>query len=156
MSWYLLVKWLHILSATILFGTGIGIAFFKWINDRGGEVRAIRLSAEKTVLADWLFTTPAVIVQPLSGLALAHLAGYPILSGWVLASMLLYALAGACWLPVVWLQIRMRSLARLADDTGTPLPRLYWFYARCWFWLGVPAFAALMLVYWLMVAKPAP
>ena len=156
MSWYLFVKWLHILSATILFGTGIGIAFFKWNNDRSGEVRAIRLSAEKTVLADWLFTTPAVIVQPLSGLALAHLAGYPILSGWVLASMLLYVLTGACWLPVVWLQIRMRSLARLADDTGTPLPRLYWFYARCWFWLGVPAFAALMLVYWLMVAKPAP
>lgn len=156
MSWYLFVKWLHILSATILFGTGIGIAFFKWINDCGGEVRAIRLSAEKTVLADWLFTTPAVIVQPLSGLALAQMAGYPILSGWVFASLLLYALAGACWLPVVWLQIRMRSLARLADDTGAPLPRLYWTCARCWFWLGVPAFAALVLVYWLMVAKPAP
>ena len=108
------------------------------------------------MLADWLFTTPAVIVQPLSGLALAHLAGYPILSGWVFASMLLYALAGACWLPVVWLQIRMRDLARLADDAGTPLPRLYWTYARCWFWLGVPAFVALMLVYWLMVAKPTP
>jgi len=155
MSWYLFVKWLHILSATILFGTGIGIAFFKWITDRGGEVRAIRLSAEKTVLADWLFTTPAVIIQPLSGLALAHLAGYPILSGWVLVSMLLYALAGACWLPVLWLQIRMRSLARQADDTATALPGLYWVYARCWFWLGVPAFVAFMLVYWLMVAKPS-
>ena len=142
MSCYLFVKWLHILSATILFGTGIGIAFFKWINDRGGEVRAIRLSAEKTVLADWLFTTPAVIVQPLSGLALAHLAGYPILSGWVFASLLLYALAGACWLPVVWLQIRMRSLARLADDTGTPLPRGCGCRSACAAWPAWPMIRA--------------
>lgn len=154
MSCYLLIKWLHIVSATILFGTGIGIAFFKWSTDRGGDVRAIRLSCEKTVLADWLFTTPAVIVQPLSGLALAHLAGYPLLSNWIVWSLALYLVAGACWLPVVWLQLRMRDLARLADDTGTPLPALYRSYARRWFWLGLPAFIALMLVYWLMVAKP--
>ena len=154
MSWYLFVKWLHILSATILFGTGIGIAFFKWINDRGGEVRAIRLSAEKTVLADWLFTTPAVIVQPLSGLALAHLAGYPILSGWVFASMLLYALAGACWLPVVWLQLRMRDMAQQAAAEGSPLPAAYWRCARWWEGLGYPAFVAMAVVFFLMVNKP--
>lgn len=154
MSVYLAVKSLHILSATILFGTGIGIAFFKWITDRSGDVRAIRISAERTVLADWIFTTPAVIMQPLSGLAMVQLAGYPLASGWVLYSLCLYALAGCCWLPVVWLQMRMRALARAADAAGSPLPALYWAHARTWFWLGVPAFLALIAVYWLMVAKP--
>lgn len=154
MNIYLAVKWLHILSATILFGTGIGIAFFKWITDRSGDVRAIRISAERTVLADWIFTTPAVIVQPLSGLAMAHLAGYPVVTGWVSYSIFLYAVAGCCWLPVLWLQFRMRALARVADDADTHLPALYWAYARGWFWLGVPAFIALLAVYWLMVAKP--
>jgi uncharacterized membrane protein len=155
-SIYLLLKWLHILSATILFGTGIGIAFYKWAadRDRSKDVRAIRLSSERTVLADWIFTTPAVIVQPLSGIAMVHLAGYPLSRGWVAYSLALYALAGACWLPVVWLQLRMRTLAQAADDAGAPLPALYWRYARIWFWLGVPAFAALLLVYWLMVGKP--
>jgi uncharacterized membrane protein len=156
LSLYLIVKWLHILSATILFGTGIGIAFFKWITDRSADVRAIRLSSERTVLADWIFTTPAVIVQPLSGLAMAQLAGFPLASGWVAYSIALYTVAGCCWLPVVWLQIRMRALARLADDSGAPLPAQYWAYARAWFWLGVPAFLALLAVYWLMVAKPLP
>jgi uncharacterized membrane protein len=151
---YLLIKWLHIVSSTVLFGTGIGIAFFKWITDRSGDVRAIRLSAERTVLADWVFTTPAVIVQPLSGIALAHLAGFSFSNGWLLWSLALYCLAGACWLPVVWLQLRMRRLARLADDAQAPLTALYWRDARRWFWLGVPAFIALMGVFWLMVAKP--
>jgi uncharacterized membrane protein len=151
---YLMVKLLHILSATILFGTGIGIAFFKWMTDRSGDVRAIRISAERTVFADWVFTTPAVIVQPLSGLAMAQFAGYPIVTGWLAYSLCLYAVAGCCWLPVVWLQIRMRALARVADDAGAPLPAQYWAFARIWFWLGVPAFVALLVVYWLMVAKP--
>lgn len=154
MSLYLAIKWLHILSSTILFGTGIGIAFFKWIADRSGDVRAIRLSNERTVLADWLFTTPAVIVQPLSGLAMALLAGNAVTTGWLAWSLCLYAIAGGCWLPVVWLQLRMRALARVADDAGTLLPPLYWRHARTWFWLGVPAFAALLVVFWLMVAKP--
>lgn len=155
MSLYLFIKWLHILSSTVLFGTGIGIAFFKFVADRSGDVRAIRLANERTVLADWLFTTPAVIAQPLSGLALAHLAGYPVLAGWVGLSLALYVFMGACWLPVVWLQLRMRALSRAADDASTPLPALYRTQARCWFWLGVPAFVALLGVYWLMVAKPA-
>ncbi len=156
MSLYLLVKTLHILSSTILFGTGIGIAFYKWLTDRSGDVRAIRLSSERTVLADWVFTTPAVIIQPLSGLALMQMAGFPFQTPWLMLSTGLYLLAGACWLPVVWLQIRMRAMARLADDSATPLPPAYWAYARIWFWLGVPAFAALLLVYWLMVSKAVP
>jgi uncharacterized membrane protein len=154
MTAYLIIKWLHILSATILFGTGIGIAFFKWITDRSQDVRAIRIVSERTVLADWIFTTPAVILQPATGLGLAYLIGFPILSGWILYSICLYIFAGLCWLPVVWLQIRMRDLARAADHAGTQLPQQYWRYARIWFCLGIPAFSALMIVYWLMVAKP--
>ena len=155
MNTYLWIKWLHILSATVLFGTGIGTAFFKWMTDRSGDVRAIRVVTERVVLADWMFTAPTGILQPTTGIALAVLAGYPLFSGWVIYALLLYALAGACWLVVVWLQLCMRDLARLADDGNTPLPPQYWRYARVWFWLGVPAFCALLAVYWLMVFKPA-
>jgi uncharacterized membrane protein len=153
MSIYLLLKTFHILSSTILFGTGIGIAFYKWLTDRSGDVRAIRLSSERTVLADWVFTTPAVIIQPLTGIALAHLAGFPLQTPWLAGSIALYLLAGACWMPVVWLQIRMRDLARAADDASMALPPAYWAFARIWFWLGVPTFTALVAVYWLMVSK---
>ncbi|MES2046774.1 MAG: DUF2269 domain-containing protein [Pseudomonadota bacterium] len=155
MSIYLLIKCLHILSATVLFGTGIGIAFFKWTTDRSGDVRAIRIVNERTVLADLVFTTPAVILQPLTGFALLYLGGYAILSGWAMMATLLYLLAGACWLPVLWLQIRMREIARIADGENTQLPALYWRYARIWFCLGIPAFISLIVVYWLMVFKPA-
>ncbi|RDK07460.1 DUF2269 family protein [Cupriavidus lacunae] len=155
MSGYLLIKWLHVLSSTALFGTGIGIAFFKWMADRSADVRAIRITTERTVLADWIFTTPAVIVQPVTGFAMAYYAGYPMLGGWIACASCLYLLAGACWLPVVWLQLRMRDLARTADASGTPLPALYWVYARLWFWLGIPAFTALLAVFWLMVSKPS-
>lgn len=155
MTTYLVLKWLHILCSTILFGTGIGIAFFKWIADRSGDIKAIRISAERTVLADWVFTTPAVVLQPATGFALVYLAGYPmLLTGWIFYAVCLYVFAGLCWLPVVWLQIRMREMARVADGANAPLPQQYWTYARIWFWLGVPAFSALLLVYWLMVAKP--
>jgi uncharacterized membrane protein len=154
MNGYPIVKWLHILSATILFGTGIGIAFFKWMADRSGDLRAIRIVNEKTVLADTIFTTPAVILQPLTGFGLIYLGGYPLFSGWILAAVFLYLFAGCCWLPVLWLQLRMRDLARAADTGGIPLPPLYWKYTSIWFWLGIPAFVALVCVYWLMVFKP--
>ncbi len=154
MNTYLVLKWLHILSATVLFGTGMGIAFFKWTADRSGDVRAIRVVNERTVLADWLFTTPAVVLQPLTGLAMVHMAGYPVQSAWILGSLCLYLVAGCCWLPVVWLQLRMREMARTADDGCAQLPRRYWVFARAWFWLGVPAFLALVVVYGLMVFKP--
>ncbi|KND62448.1 hypothetical protein BVER_01657 [Candidatus Burkholderia verschuerenii] len=154
MNSYLLLKWLHVLVSTILFGTGIGIAFFKWVTDRTGDVRAIRIVMERTVMADWIFTTPAVILQPLTGVGLARLAGYDMFDGWVLYAIALYAFAGCCWIPVVWLQIRMREIARNADAARSPLPREYWRHASVWFWLGIPAFTALVGVYWLMVLKP--
>ncbi|MBI2769741.1 MAG: DUF2269 domain-containing protein [Burkholderiales bacterium] len=154
MNTYLVIKWLHILSATVLFGTGMGIAFFKWTVDRRGDVRAIRIVNERTVLADWIFTTPAVVLQPITGLAMVYLAGYPLQGGWLLGSLCLYLVAGCCWLPVVWLQLRMRDIAREADDAHASLPPRYLAYARAWFWLGVPAFLALIVVYGLMVFKP--
>lgn len=154
MSSYFLLKAIHIASAAVLFGTGLGIAFFKWITDRTGNVGAIRVVSEKVVLADWLFTLPAIVVQLLTGLALARLLGYPVSHGWLAWSLALFCLAGACWIPVVWLQIRMRDLARAAQRDDNPLPADYRTYARLWFWLGVPAFTAVVLVFWIMVAKP--
>ena len=155
MSSYFILKAIHIASAAVLFGTGLGIAFFKWITDRTGNLSAIRVVSEKVVLADWLFTLPAIIVQALTGWALARLMGYPLWHGWLAWSIALFLLAGACWIPVVWLQIRMRNLARASEREGNPLPPSYRATARAWFWLGVPAFAAVVLVFWLMVAKPS-
>ena len=154
MSLHVALKIAHVISATILFGTGLGIAFFKWIVDHSGNVVAIRVVSERVVLADWLFTTPAIVVQAVTGVALAHLAGFPLSSGWLACAIALYLLAGACWLPVVWLQMRMRDLARRAERDGTPLPENYRRLARWWFRLGVPAFLSLVVVFWLMVAKP--
>jgi uncharacterized membrane protein len=152
---YVLLKAIHIVSSTILFGTGLGTAFFKWIVDRVGNVAAIRVVSEKVVLADWVFTSPAIVVQAATGIALARLMGYPLTHGWVAYAIGLYCIAGLCWLPVVWLQIRMRDLARDSDSQGTPLAPRYWVFARAWFWLGVPAFLSLVVVFWLMVAKPS-
>ena len=152
---YLWIKVLHVVSATVLFGTGLGIAFFKVTADGSGNVNAMRVVGERVVWADWLFTTPAIVVQAVTGVALARIAGVPLLSGWVLAAIVLYGLAGVCWLPVVWLQMRMRDLARAAEQTETAVGERYWRYARLWFWLGVPAFTAVLGVFVLMVLKPA-
>jgi uncharacterized membrane protein len=155
MNWYFILKTIHILSAAILFGTGLGIAFFKWITDRSQNVAAIRAVSDKVVAADWLFTLPAIVVQLVTGLALAKGLGYPLSHGWLAWSLGLFCLAGLCWMPVVWLQIRMRDLARASEQAGIALNKGYWDYARLWFWLGVPAFAAVIVVFFLMVAKPS-
>lgn len=111
--------------------------------------------SEKVVLADWLFTLPAIVVQAVTGFALAKMMGYPLSRGWLAWSIALFILAGACWIPVVWLQIRMRDLARASERDRLPVSAGYRAYARLWFWLGIPAFAAVVLVFWIMVAKPA-
>lgn len=154
MSAYFILKLVHILSAAVLAGTGFGIAFFKWIVDRTGNISAIRIVSEKVVLADWIFTLPALIVQVMTGLALAHIVGYPLTRGWLLWAICLFCLAGVCWAPVVRIQIRMRDLARAHEADGMPLGEKYLRYSRIWFWLGVPAFASVILIFWLMVAKP--
>lgn len=154
MSAYFALKLIHILSAAVLAGTGFGIAFFKWIVDRTSNISAIRIVSEKVVLADWVFTLPAIIVQIVTGVALAHLVGYPLTRGWLFDAICLFCLAGLCWIPVVGLQIRLRDLARAYEKHGMPLGEKYLRYSRIWFWLGVPAFSSLIGIFWLMVRKP--
>lgn len=153
---YLTLKTLHMFSMVLLFGTGLGSAFYKWMADRSGQVAHIAATNRQVVLADWLFTTPTVVLQPLTGLGMVHVLGLPLSTPWVALSLALYAVAGACWLPVVWLQIRMRDMSNVAVLQAQPLPEGYWRLARWWFWLGVPAFAAMVLVVMLMVNKHLP
>ena len=152
---YLIVKWLHILSSTVLFGTGLGSAYYMFFASRTGEARTVATVVRYVVVADWLFTTTTIVLQPLTGLWLAHLANFPLTSAWILWSFVLYFVAGACWLPVVAIQIRMRRLAEAAAARGGPLPDAYRHYLRIWTALGFPAFVALVIVFYLMVAKPA-
>ena len=152
---YLAVKWLHVLSSTLLFGTGLGIAFFMWVAHRRGDVRAIAQTARTVVIADACFTAPAVAIQLATGLWMAHALGLPLWLHWLRTALLLYGLVGLCWLPVLWLQMRARDLALAADAAGTPLPPAYYRLMRWWFWLGWPAFLSAMWIFWLMVAKPA-
>jgi uncharacterized membrane protein len=151
---YLPLKWLHIVGATVLFGTGLGTAFHFWYTLRTGSVAAIAASARATVLADYLFTLPAVILQPLTGFGLALAAGYPLGSTWIVASLVLYLVAGACWVPVVFIQTRMRDIAARCEREGHALDPAFHRLARAWFALGWPAFIALMAVFWLMIARP--
>lgn len=153
---YTTLKTLHILSMVLLFGTGLGSAFYKWMADRSGNVPHIAITNRHVVLADWIFTTPTVILQPLTGLWMVHLAELPPSTPWIVASLGLYVVAGACWLPVVWLQIRMQRLAQTAATRQLPLPPGYGRLARWWFWLGMPAFTAMVLVVAMMVAKHVP
>jgi uncharacterized membrane protein len=151
---YLIVKWLHVLSSTLLFGTGLGSAYYMYFASRTRDARVVAVTVRHVVLADWLFTTTTIIFQPLSGWYLAHLAQMPLTTRWIWWSFVLYFVAGACWLPVVWLQIKMRNLADQAAKNNAALPPLYMRYLRIWFTLGVPAFVALVIVFYLMVAKP--
>lgn len=149
---YLCVKWLHVLSSTVLFGTGVGTAFCMLMANRTRDLNAIRFATRTVVTADWLFTTPAVIVQPMTGYMLARLAGYPLSTPWLVAAIILYIFAGACWLPVVWIQLRMKALAQAATDA---LPEEYWRYNLWWLILGSLAFPAVMVIFWLMVFTPS-
>lgn len=154
MNAYAALKLLHILASTLLFGTGLGIAFFMWSTHRTGNVHAIANVARLTVLADLLFTTPAVIVQPISGFLLMRLVGFDLHAAWLQAAIALYLVVGACWLPVVWLQWRAQKLAQHAASHNTPLPMSYHRYMKAWFFLGWPAFIGVLAIFWLMVAKP--
>ena len=158
MTAYLIAKWLHILSSTFLFGTGIGSAYYMLFTSlrarRTGDARPVAVVVEYVVKADWIFTTTTIVFQPLSGFYLMHLAGIPFTAKWIAWTLALYVLAGICWLPVVWMQIRMRDMAREAAAADTPLPARYWRYLLMWTLLGIPAFVALVVVFYLMVAKP--
>ncbi len=152
---YLVVKWLHILSSTLLFGTGLGSAFYMFFTSLTRDARVIATVVRYVVIADYAFTTPTIIIQPVTGLYLIHLAGFPLSSTWIVVSIGLYFLAGAAWLPVVWMQIKMRDMAATAAANGAQLPQRYWTFLKWWVALGIVAFAALVVVFYLMVAKPA-
>lgn len=154
MDAYLWIKLLHILSSAILFGTGLGTAFHMWLTHRTGEPRSIATASRTVVIADFLFTTPAVILQPATGAALIRLAGTDPLDSWLIVTYGLYVVAGACWIPVVWLQIKIHGIARDAVATGRALPPQYDDCMRLWFALGWPAFGAVIAIFWLMVEKP--
>ena len=151
---YVVVKLLHVLSSTILFGTGIGSAYYMFFTSLSGDARSVARVIGLVVVADWVFTLTTIVLQPVTGLFLAHLAQIPLTSRWILWSTVLYFVAGACWIPVVMIQIRMHRLARAAAADDAPLPDAYRRLFRWWTALGVPAFVALVIVFYLMVAKP--
>ena len=151
---FLVVKYLHIIGAVVLLGTGTGIAFFMLMAHRLGEPTFVARTASVVVLADMLFTATAAVAQPLTGAALVHLAGWSWVEPWVVLSLALYVFVGLFWLPVVWMQARMRDLARTAVRRGVPLPPAYHRLFRWWFAFGVPGFGGTAAILWLMVAKP--
>ena len=151
---YLVVKWLHVLSATLLFGTGVGTAWYMLFASLSRDARAAAVVMRHGVRADWLFTASTVVLQPLTGWIMVQRAGLPWSTPWLAWSIGLYALAVACWLPVVWLQLRLRDLAQHAVQCDEPLPPRYFRLLAVWTALGVPAAIALLVVFYLMVAKP--
>ena len=154
MTTYFILKFLHVIGATVLLGTGAGIAFFMFMAHRTGDAATVAATARIVVTADYLFTATAVVAQPVTGLLLARTVGYSLAEGWILASIGLYLFTGAFWLPVVWMQARMRSLAAAAAGAGEPLPPLYHRFYRWWFAFGFPAFLAVLAIFWLMIARP--
>ncbi len=152
---YDILRFLHVIGATVLLGTGAGIAFFMVISNRSGNPQFIAHVSGIVVLADTVFTATAAIVQPITGYLLAREMGWPVLSGWVGMSLALYIFVGAFWLPVVWMQIRLRDMARLAAAEGKALPPAYRRLYRWWFAFGFPAFAAVLVIIWLMLTKPS-
>jgi uncharacterized membrane protein len=151
---YLLLKYLHLIGATVLFGTGAGIAFFMLMAHRTGDAAIIAAVARIVVVADFVFTATAVVAQPVTGIALAWNVGYSLTEGWIILSLILYAVTGAFWLPVVWMQMRMRDLAHAAVTESRLLPPAYHRFFWTWFVFGFPAFAAVAGILWLMMARP--
>lgn len=149
-----LLLYAHVVGAAVLLGTGAGIAFFMVISNRSQDPALIAHVAGIVVLADTVFTATAAVAQPVTGFFLARLAGWPLLEGWVAVALGLYVVVGVFWLPVVWIQIRLRDLAAAARDSGAALPARYHRLYRIWFACGFPAFAAVLAIVWLMLTKP--
>jgi uncharacterized membrane protein len=151
---YLIVKWVHVVSSTLLFGTGVGSAFYLFFISRTRDARVVMVVARHVVLADWLFTAPTVVIQPLSGWYLVSRSGLSWSTLWLADAVRWYAFAVACWLPVIWLQMRLRNMAAQAAQANQALPALYWRYLRVWVVLGTWALIAFLILFYLMVAKP--
>lgn len=151
---YFFLKYVHVIGAAVLLGTGAGIAFFMLLAHRTGNAATIAAVARIVVLADFLFTASAVVIQPVTGVALAWHVGYSLWDSWIFLSIILYIVTGLFWLPVVWIQMEMRSLAENASATGSALPDRYHRLFRTWFAFGFPAFGAVLGIFWLMIARP--
>jgi uncharacterized membrane protein len=151
---YLALKYIHVIGASVLLGTGAGIAFFMLLGHLTDKPIIVAGIARIVVIADFLFTATAVLVQPITGVALAWHMGWSLWEGWIALSIFLYIVTGAFWLPVVWMQMRMRDLAAEAAANGEPLPGAYRTLFRWWFVSGFPAFGAVLAIFWLMIAKP--
>jgi uncharacterized membrane protein len=151
---YFILKFIHVIGASVLLGTGAGIAFFMLLGHLSGKPALIAGIARIVVLADFLFTATAVVIQPITGLLLVRTVGYSLSDAWVVWSIVLYMVTGAFWLPVVWMQMRLRDLAAHAASIGSPLPAVYHRLFWWWFAFGFPAFAAVLAIFWLMIAKP--
>ena len=154
MDWLHTLRWVHIIGATVLLGTGVGIAFFMLMAHRTRDAALIAHVASTVVIADMLFTATAVVVQPVTGVVLAQLVGWSLSTPWILLSLALYVLTGLCWLPVVLIQTRIRDLAKEALACQRPLDDRYDRQFRLWLLLGFPAFGSVLAIIWLMVARP--
>ena len=154
MTLYFLVKYLHVLGAIVILGTGTGIAFFMLMAHRSGEPAFIARTAGVVVIADMLFTLSAVLLQPVSGGLLMWLSSNSLEERWLITSLVLYAIAGLFWVPVIFMQIEMRNLARIAEVGEKALPPRYFVLFRRWVWSGIPGFGSVMIILWLMIAKP--
>jgi uncharacterized membrane protein len=151
----ILLRWFHVIGAAVLLGTGAGIAFFMEAARRSGNLHVIAGVAKIVVLADFLFTATAVVAQPVTGALLAHTLGWSLGEGWIVLSLILYAITGVFWLPVVWIQIQLRDMAIRAAKHAQPLPARFERLYRIWYWCGFPAFISVLAILWLMLAKPA-
>jgi uncharacterized membrane protein len=149
----LFLKWVHILSAVLLLGTGLGSAYYVWRANRAGDLNAIRFVLRNMILADWLFTVPPIVLLPVTGVWMMRLKGYALSELWIWLSLVLFVIAGLCWLPAAFLQYKMKSLAEQTLDIDS-LPAIYWQYERLWFVLGVAAFPAVIAIFTLMIFKP--
>lgn len=154
MDTYLIIKTLHILSATILFGTGAGIAFFMFCSRYADNIYQKYYAAKFTVIADYIFTLPAVIIQPITGFWLIQQGGFDPMDYWLSTTYILYALAGICWIPVVWIQIQMKKVLALAIENKQEPSEKYHRLFKIWFLLGWPAFGSLIAIFFLMAFKP--
>jgi uncharacterized membrane protein len=154
MTYIAFLLWLHVIGATVLLGTGAGIAFFMLMAHRTGDAKLVAHVAGTVVTADFVFTTSAVLLQPITGLLLAAEVGWPLTTSWIVLSLSLYVMTGLFWIPVVFIQLRMRDLARQAARNNYALSPVYYRLFRIWFACGFPAFAAVLAILWMMLAKP--
>jgi uncharacterized membrane protein len=151
---YAWIKIIHVISAAVLFGTGMGTAFYMFYVNRQKDIRLIAMATKQVVFVDWVFTGTSGVIQFFSGMWLIYLKGYSPTALWLMGAMIGYVIASACWVPVVYLQIRCRDLAFEALKNNTSLNEKYDRYYKIWWILGIPAFLSLMVVFYLMANRP--